>query len=582
MRTSTVPSTLMPRPVRALVRRGFIGGAPRLVRAAFALSLLLLAAAIATAQTQPPAPGSTGSKLFDNLTVHHFPITTDSEEAQAWFNQGLLLMYGFNHGEAIRSFTEAAARDPKAAMPWWGIAYANGMHINMPEVSEEQWKAGYEAAQRAIELLDNETELERALVHAVATRTAWPVPDEQRSYDEAFASAMGEVYKQFPDNADVAVQYAEGLMNLQPWDYWTEELAPKGRITEVVAAIERALEVDPQHPQAAHLYIHALEASANPAKAEPAADMLRARGNGAGHLVHMPSHLYARVGRYADAATTNEDAIKADEAFFAVGTEPGTYYVYHAHNVHFLAFAAMMEGRQDIALTAAHRLENAVPDPVLDQLAFLIEGIMPTTYHVMIRFGKWEDILRKEPPADKRPLMRAIHHYARGIAFAATGRTEESRAEAALFDEWAAKVPEDWWIFSNKAHDVLPIGRLMLAGELAYREGRLDDAWKALEQAIEAEDRLVYDEPPGWMIPVRHAMGALLLEAGQPARAEALYRRDQIEHPGNGWSLLGLKQALEAQGRTDEAMAIAPKLEKAWQRVEARPTSSCFCAPRAS
>ncbi len=528
---------------------------------------------------EAPAPGATGSQLVKALNVRQFKITTDSEQAQAWFNQGLLLLYGFNHGEAIRSFTEAAALDPDAAMPWWGIAYANGMHINAPEVTEEQWKAGHEAAQRAIAELDNETELERALVQAVARRTAWPVPAEQRPHDEAYAEAMADVYSRFPKDPDVAVQYAEALMNLQPWDYWTEDLKPKANGTKIVEAIERALALEPDHPQAAHLYIHALEAGPNPGKAEAAADTLARQPIAAGHLVHMPSHLYARVGRYADAADINVAAVDADDDFFEIGTDPGMYYVYHAHNLHFLAFASMMEGRYDPALAAARRLEKAVPDPALDQFAGLIEGIIPTTSHVMIRFGKWEEILREPAPPQKRPMMRVIHHYARGIALAALGRTAEARAELDRYNAQVGQVPEDWWVFSNKAHDVLPIGRLMLEGELAYREGRLDDAWAALEQAIAAEDKLLYDEPPGWMIPVRHAMGALLMESGQHARAETLYRQDQLEHPGNGWSLLGLSQALRAQDREIEAAAVEPQLEKAWQRVEARPTSSCFCAP---
>ncbi len=527
-----------------------------------------------------PAPGSTGSKLVDGLNIHEFKITTDSEEAQRWFNQGLLLLYGFNHGEAIRSFTEAAARDPEAAMPWWGIAYANGMHINMVEMTEPQWKDSFEAAQRALEELDEETDLERALVQAVAKRTAWPVPPEQRPFDEAFAEAMEQVYKQYPDHPDVAVLYAESLMNLQPWDYWTEDLKPKGRGAEIVAVLEHALEVDPDHPQVAHLYIHATEAGPDPSSAEAAADRLRDLGVAAGHLVHMPSHTYARVGRYADAVTTNEAAVAADDDFFKIGTEPGGYYAYHAHNLHFLAFASMMEGRYEPALAAARRLEKAVPDPGLDQFAGLIEGVIPTTYHVMIRFGKWDDILREEPPAEKRPLMRAIHYYARGIALAATGRTEEARAEQARYEAQCGKVPEDWWIFSNKAHDVLPIGRHMLEGEIAYREGRTEEAWAALRKGIEAEDRLVYDEPPGWMIPVRHALGALFMEAGQWQEAEKLYREDQAKHPGNGWSLLGLKQALEAQGRSDEAMVVAARLDEVWKRVDTRPAASCYCATR--
>ena len=541
-----------------------------------------LAAETAPATIALPTPGCTGSRLEPGLAVHELTITTDSPEAQAWFDQGLMLLYGFNHGEAVRSFQEAAARDPKAAMPWWGMAYANGMHINFPEVTEPQWKAGREAALRAISLLDNETELERALVQAAAARTAWPSPEAQLPYDEAFAAAMEGVYKRFPDNPDVAVQYAESLLNLQPWDYWTEDLQPEGRNTDIVAALERALRNDPTHPQAAHLYIHAEEAGPHPEKAEAAADMLLARVPDAGHLVHMPGHIYARVGRYGDAVTVNEKAVAADDRFFAVGTEPGFYYAYHAHNLHFLAFGAMMEANYEPAMAAARRLETAIPDPMLDQVAFLVEGIIPTTYHVMIRFGKWEDVLLEKEPPEKRPMMRAIHYYARGIALSALGRTQEARAEKARFEAQCKNVPEDWWVFSNKAHDVLPIGRLMLEGELAYREGRLDDAWKALDEGIAAEDRLVYDEPPGWMIPVRHAMGALLMEAGEYARAEKLYREDQKIHPGNGWSLLGLQQSLARQGRAEEAAAITPKLARAWQRVKARPTSSCMCAPGAA
>ena len=523
--------------------------------------------------------GQSGSRLEKSLATHHFEITTDSPEAQAWFNQGVILMYGFNHGEAIRAFQEAAALDPDAAMAWWGIACANGMHINIPEVSEAQWRDSHAVAQRALAELDEESEMEHALVRAVARRTAWPVPAAQRPYDEAYAKAMERVYARFGQHPDVAVLYVEAQMNLQPWDYWTPELKPKGRTAQFVQALERTLAAHPRHPQAAHLYIHAMEAGPDPARAEQAADTLRRHAPAAGHLVHMPSHLSARVGRYADAAVTNEEAVAADDAYFKIGTDPGIYYVYHAHNLHFLAFASMMEGRYEPAIAAARRLESAVPDRVLDNVAFLIEGIIPTTRHVQIRFGKWEDILKEPAPPKNRPMMRAIHYYSRGIALAALGRTDEARREIGLFEEQARRVPTDWWVFSNKAHDVLPIGRLMLEGELAYREGRLPEAWAALTKAIEHEDALLYDEPPGWMIPVRHSMGALLMENGQFKRAEALYRQDQIQHPGNGWSLLGLQQALQAQGRRDEAAAITPKLDRAWARVDSRPTSSCLCAP---
>lgn len=524
-------------------------------------------------------PGHTGSRLVDGLDTYHMPITTDSPRAQEWFNQGLVLLYGFNHAEAIRAFKEAAALDPDAAMPWWGIAYANGMHINIPEMTEPQWRDSYAAAQRALAELDNETPVEQALVRAIAKRTAWPAPEEQRPYDEAFFHAMESVYEAHPDHPDVAALFVESMLNLQPWDYWNEDLTPKGRTERFIAIIERGLAAEPTHPQLAHLHIHAVEAGPNPAAAEPSADLLRTRVPAAGHLVHMPSHIYARVGRYHDAVNANIKAVEADRAFFELGTDPAAYWVYHAHNEHFLAFAAMMEGRYDIAMQAARRLETAVPEPALDQFAFLIEGIMLSTRHVQIRFGKWEDILKEPAPLEKRPVLTALHHYSRGIALAALGRTSEAREEIERFERAVERVPADWWVFSNKVHDVLPIARLMLEGELAYREQRFDDAWAALSKAIEHEDKLVYDEPPGWMIPVRHAMGALLLEAGQPERAEQLYRQDQRDHPSNGWSLLGLKQALEAQGKHEEAAKITPLLDKAWAHVKQRPTSSCLCAP---
>jgi tetratricopeptide (TPR) repeat protein len=541
--------------------------------------LCFVVAAQAAWAVEFPKAGETGSKLDPALGTYAFAITTDSAEAQAWFNQGLVLAYGFNHGEAIRAFREAAARDPKAAMPWWGIAYANGMHLNAPVMTEAQWKDSFEAAAQARSLLDNESPLERALVEAVSQRTAWPVPEAQRPVDEAYCTAMAKVYDDFGRNPDVATLYAESMMNLQPWDYWTPERKPKGRTAEFQRVIERGLRRAPDHPQLCHLYIHAMEAGPAPWKAERASDTLLHLVPGAGHLVHMPSHIYARIGRYADARTTNEIAVKADDAFFAVGTDPGMYWVYHAHNLHFLAFGAMMEGDYASAIAAANRLETALPEEALDAFAGLIEGVIPSSYHVLIRFGRWADILAKPAPNPKRPMIVAVHHYARGIAHAALGQLDEARAETAAFETAVTKVPGDWWIFANKVHDVLPIARHMLAGELAYREGRLEDAWAALELGIAAEDRLIYDEPPGWMIPVRHAMGALLLEAGDPARAEALYRQDQKNHPGNGWSLLGLQQALEAQDKGRLARRTAKKLDAAWATLSERPTSSCLCAP---
>ncbi len=528
-----------------------------------------------------PAPEmSTAPDLLAGVDTYTRPITTDSGIAQQWFDQGLILLYGFNHDEAALSFRQAAALDPKAAMPWWGVAYAAGMNINDPQMTEERWQIGHEAAQKALGLLDEESSLEHALIHAVAQRYTWPAPAEQRPYDEAYASAMQNVYEQYGNDPDVAALYAESLMDLQPWAYWNVAGEPAGRTTEFIAAIEKTLKRHPDHPGAAHFYIHAMEAGPSPEKAVPYAEKLEARVPGAGHLVHMPSHIYARVGRYGDAADANVRAVAADREYFSKAGQQGMYFIYYAHNQHFLAYASMMEARYEPAMKAARELEADMPAEVLQELNWLIEGIMPTNYHVMIRFGRWDDILAEPLPAADRLVTTAVHYYARGIALSVLGRTAEARQETAKFETAAAAVPDEWWVFNNRMHDVLPIAMAMLEGETAYREGRLDEAWAALRRGIEAEDKLVYDEPPAWMLPVRHSMGALMLEAGEYAEAEKLYREDQERHPGNGWSLLGLSQVLEAQGRGEEGAQYAAAAKQAWSRVEDKPSSSCLCAPR--
>jgi tetratricopeptide (TPR) repeat protein len=523
---------------------------------------------------------STETSLISGMDTYSKPITTDSPEAQQWFDQGLLCLYGFNHDEATRSFKKAAAIDPRAAMPWWGVAYAAGMNINDGQMTEERWQIGHTAAQKALSLLDDESDLERALVEAVAQRYTWPAPEEQRPFDEAYAAAMQDVYERFADDPDVGSLFAESLMDLQPWAYWTVELEPDGRTTEFIEVIEGVLARYPDHPGASHFYIHAMEAGPAPEKAVPYAEKLETRVPGAGHLVHMPSHIYARVGRYGDAADINVRAVQADREYFANAGEQGMYYIYYAHNLHFLAYASMMEARYEPAMKAARELEAEMPPEVLQELNWLIEGIMPTNYHVMIRFGRWEDILAEPLPPEDRLVTRAVHYYARGIALSVLDRTDEARLEIARFETAAAAVPEDWWVFNNRMHDVLPIAMAMLEGETAYREGRLEEAWAALRRGIQAEDKLIYDEPPAWMLPVRHSMGALMLEAGELAEAEKLYREDQVRHPGNGWSLLGLSQVLKAQGRAEEGAQYASASKQAWARVGERPSSSCFCAPR--
>lgn len=518
------------------------------------------------------------ARRYEGFGGYHRTISTNSPAAQEWFDQGLQLLYGFNHDEAIRSFRRAAKLDPKCAMAWWGVSYAHGLHINNPAMTEEQSKGGYEAAQRALGCVSSATPVEAALVRAVAERYAWPIPEDRKPLDVAYAAAMQRAWEAHQGDPDVGALFAESLMNLQPWDYWTVAGEPKGRALEIVATLERVLANSPQHPGANHFYIHAVEASHTPERAVPAADRLVALVPGSGHLVHMPSHIYTRVGRYGDAADTNERAIDVDRAYFKVAPPPRFYSLYFLHNVHFLAYAAMMEGRPEKALEAARRIEDEVPEDFLRDFVHIADGITSTKLHVLIRFGRWEDVLKVPKPEDRRFLSRAIRHYARGVAFSSLGRMDEANAELAAFDEVAAKVPENWSILNNPASVVLPIARAMLIGELRFREGRLDEAFASLRDAVVREDALVYDEPPGWMQPVRHALGALLLAAGRPAEAEAVYREDLAKNPENGWSLLGLEQALTALSRTDEARAIGERFKVAWKRAEVQPPASCYCA----
>jgi len=523
----------------------------------------------------------TGARLYPGYGGYHRSITTNSPEAQRWFDQGIQLLYGFNHDEAIRSFREAAAHDPGCAMAWWGVSYANGLHVNNPEMTAEQSQQGYEAAQEALKRVNSASPPEQALINAVAKRYVWPVPADRKPLDQAYADAMEGAWKNHPNDADIGVLYAEWLMDLQPWDYWTPDGQPKGRINEVIQVIETCLKLNPQHPGANHFYIHAVEASPNPGRATIAADRLAGLVPGSGHLVHMPSHIYIRTGRYGDAVTSNERAVKVDDAYFKVAPPPRFYGLYFVHNLHFLAYGAMMEGQYALAVNSARRIERDIPPAFLKDFLKFADGFMPTTLHVFIRFGKWEEVLQWPEPPSERLVSRAMRHYARCVAYSAMNQPDNAADELAAFDAIAKDVPADWQIGQNKANDVLPMARLMAAGELAYRQGKHDEAFELLRQAVEREENLVYDEPPGWMQPVRHALGALLMGAGRAVEAEDVYRKDLSRHPNNGWSLIGLEQALLAQGRTDEAAQVARQRNSVWKAADVKPQSSCYCEPLA-
>jgi tetratricopeptide (TPR) repeat protein len=519
------------------------------------------------------------ARLYDGFGNYERPIQTDSDSAQTWFNQGMQLLYGFNHDEAIRSFEVAAKKDPDSPMPYWGIAYAHGININDPAMSDERSMLARAAADQAMARIGHGTPTEQALVRAVDARYAYPAPEDRSELDWAYARAMGQAYRAFPNDPDVGALYAESMMNLQPWDYWEKDGSPKGRVLEIVRVLEYVLSHTPDHPGANHFYIHAVEASRDPDRAVPAADRLRGLVPGSGHLVHMPSHIYVRVGRYSDALDSNADAVAADRAYLALAPEPGFYSLYVAHNLHFLAYAGMMSGRYEEALAAARALERDVPEPALREMAPMIDGIMATSLHVMVRFGKWEDVLAEPAYPEWRLMSNVSRHYARSIALSALGRTDEARAEMALFESAASAVPEAWYVMLNPVGNVLPIARAMVEGELLYREGKTDEAFARLREGVAAEDALVYDEPPGWMLPVRHALGALLMGDGRYAEAEQVYRDDLERNRDNGWGLLGLQQALLAQGKADEAEQLSGRLAAAWADADVMPTSSCYCEP---
>ncbi len=521
------------------------------------------------------------ARLYSGFDGYARRITTQSEAAQRWFNQGIQLLYGYNHDEAIRSFEKAAEVDPSCAIAWWGSAYARGLHINNPQMTEEQTRLAHEAAQKAVDALDDETPTEHALVRAVARRYAWPVPEDRSPLDQAYADAMEKVWHQFPDDPDVGALYAESLMNLQPWDLWTAEAAPKGRVLEILAVLERTLSRTPNHPGANHFYIHAIEASPWPEKGVAAAVRLKSLVPGSGHLVHMPSHIFIRTGRYAEAADANQRAILADESYFERAPAPDFYSVYFLHNVHFLAYAAMMEGRYQTAIDAARKIEQQIPREFLQRNVTIADGFMPTALHVLLRFGKWEEILAEPEPESWRLFSRAEWHFARSVALSARGKPEEARRELKLMDEVSDEVTEEWLMGNNPAREVLAVARTMAAGELAFREGETEQAFRLLREAVALEEGLSYDEPPGWMQPVRHALGALLLADQRHAEAEAVYRADLKRHPNNAWSLLGLQQSLGLQGKVKEADDLNTEVQQAWARADVKPVASCYCHPDA-
>lgn len=535
---------------------------------------------LASQPTTPPASeekAAANAPLFGNLGKHHRTFTTKSKEAQRYLDQGLILLFAFNHDEAIRSFERAAALDPACAMAWWGVSIANGPHINNPAMDEPHSKAAWEAIEKARALAGGATATERELIDALGARYADRAPADRKALDEAYAAAMRKVWAARADDADIGHLCGEALMDLHPWDLWTQDGKPKDGTEEILATLERVIALDSDHPGANHLYIHAVEASLHPERGVASADRLRSLVPGAGHLVHMPAHIYCRVGRWADAARQNERAIVVDLAYRERSPEQGFYRIYMAHNHHFLAWASMMEGRSEVAIRAAREMIAGMPPEFVKEAAFFADGFMTIAQEALMRFGRWEEILKEPEPPEYLPVTTAHWHFARGIAFAATNRLDEARTEQAAFAAALGNVTGEMIVGNNAARHVLSIAENLLAGEIAYREGKIDDAVARLREAARLEDELRYDEAPDWIQPVRHTLGGVLLSAGRAAEAEAVYREDLAKNAENGWGLYGLARCLRARNADAEARAVEARFEKAWARADVSLHATCFC-----
>jgi tetratricopeptide (TPR) repeat protein len=544
------------------------------------LTTLVTAVALiaACSRQQDTKPAEPKAPLYDNLGNLHHEITTSSPEAQRYFDQGLRLSYAFNHAEAIRSFRQAAALDADCAMCYWGVAFALGPNINAPitpEAAQEAFAAIEEARRRA----GKASAKEQAYIAALAKRYSSDPKADRPPLDAAYAAAMREVVAKFPDDLDAATLLAQSLMDTSPWNYWTADGSPRAFTTEVLTSLESVLKRKADHPGAIHLYIHAVEASPDPKRAEAYADRLPALVPGAGHLVHMPAHIYLRTGRYNDASTANEKAIEADAAYKAGNAVAGnmTYDIgYIPHNPHFFVASASLEGRRADALRAADTVRSSMHTDMLrdPSMGGMVQHFMLTPVFAKVRFAMWDEVLAEPLAPQDLPYMQAISRAARSIAYSATGRLDEAEKElaavAAAKDHASLKT---LYISSaNVGSAVAAIAHDVAAGELRARQKRTGEATKHFEAAAANEAALTYMEPPDWPIPVRQLHGAALLALGQAVEAEKAFRADLKRFPNNGWSLSGLRESrLRQGGKQDaEAAALQTELADAWRRADVK------------
>ncbi len=526
-----------------------------------------------TPPNTPPAPQTQPAgqdrplDLMAGLGKVHHPVLTKSREAQRWFNQGLMLVYAFNHDEAVRSFQQATRIDPNMAMAYWGIAYALGPNINLP-VDAEREKAAFEAVQKALKLASDLAPQEQAYIRALAKRYSDDPNADLNRLAVDYSRAMREVSKQYPDDLDATTLYAESLMNLHPWRLWRADGTPEEGTLEALAMLESVLRRNPSHTGANHYYIHAVEASPVPQRAYASAQQLTSLAPAAGHLVHMPSHIYFRMGDYAAACESNEQAVAADRAYIDRYWPEGVYpMMYYSHNMHFLAVSYGMLGNFERASTWAQALaDHAAPHA---SHMGMLEVFAATPLLIQVRFERWNDILAAPAPDPALPAMNAIWRFARGVAFAATGDVGKAEAERAEFAKAADAIPADTIISpSNRAPDVMQVARLVLDARIALAGGDTARAVQLLREAVRAEDSLGYMEPPDWYLATREYLGGVLLAEGKPAEAEKVFRENLEKYPLSGRSLFGLMLAVRGQPKVYESQLVQEQFMQSWEYAD--------------
>lgn len=525
-------------------------------------------------QDRPGPTGALAPRLL-KLGNHQFPVSTTNTDAQLFINQGLNLSYAFNHAEAGRAFREAARLDPNLAMAYWGQALVLGPNVNAPMDPNAEAPA-LELIRKAMSLKAKASPREQAYIQALSERYSGNAADRNER-NRAYAESMRQLQQKFPDDLDAATLYAESMMDLRPWGYWTRDGQPYEGMGEVVTLIEKVIEKNPLHPGALHLYIHLVEATDKVDKAEGPADRLLTLMPAAGHMVHMPAHIYHRVGRYSDAVRSNELAIAADEDYITQCQAQGLYPMgYYPHNIHFLWFAATADGRSKLSIDSARKAASKVSDEALKQVSLMaIFRIVP--YFALTRFGKWDDMLREPEPPAFSPYSRGMWHYGRGIAFVRKGELEKANQELVKTKELLSDKALEQTLFSpNTGLAVLSIAPEVLAGEIEAAKKNYEKAILHLERAVRLEDALVYTEPAEWHYPPRQALAAVLLQANRPAEAETVYWADLKRNRNNGWSLYGLMKALQAQGKKDEAALVEARFKKSWERADITLSDSRF------